>query len=121
MLASLYVYDINLLKKGKVMPAFKLLEIAEAKQRLVDGNVVLVDVRDPASFTADHIEGAYHLTNDSLKEFVDSVEFETPIFVICYHGNSSKGIAQYLVEQGYDDVYSVQGGMVLWRQLFPVN
>ena len=103
------------------MSTFKLIEIAEVKQRLTDENVILLDIRDQVTFAADHIEGAFHLTNDSLQEFVDNVEFETPVFVVCYHGNSSKGIAQHLVEQGYDDVYSVQGGMVLWRQLFPIN
>ena len=102
------------------MSTFKLIEIAETKLRLQNEEAILVDTRDAQSFASDHAEGAFHLTNDTLKDFFDQVEFETPVFVVCYHGNSSKGVAQYLFEQGYENIYSVQGGMVMWRQLFPL-
>ncbi|MDA7747226.1 thiosulfate sulfurtransferase GlpE [Psychromonas sp.] len=103
------------------MSTFKLIEIAETKQRLQSEEAILVDTRDAQSFAADHAEGAFHLTNETLKEFVDKVEFDTPVFVVCYHGNSSKGVAQYLAEQGYEDVYSVEGGMSMWRQMYPLT
>jgi len=103
------------------MSSFKLIEIAEVKQRLENEDAILVDSRDPQSYAADHIEGAFNLNNDTLKAFFDLVEFETPVFVVCYHGNSSKGVAQYLAEQGYEDTYSVEGGMVMWRSLFPIK
>jgi len=103
------------------MSTFKLIEIAETKQRLQSEEAILVDTRDVQSYAADHAEGAFHLTNETLKEFMDKVEFDTPVFVVCYHGNSSKGVAQYLAEQGYEDTYSVEGGMAMWRQLFPVD
>ncbi len=109
------------MKKGMDMSTFKLIEIAETKQRLQSEEAILVDTRDQQSFAADHVKGAFNLNNDTLKEFVDAVEFETPVFVVCYHGNSSKGVAQYLAEQGYEDTYSVEGGMTLWRELFPVE
>lgn len=103
------------------MSTFKLIEIAETKQRLQSEESILVDTRDAQSYAADHFEGAFNLNNDTLKEFVDKVEFDTPVFVVCYHGNSSKGVAQYLAEQGYEDTYSVEGGMAMWRQLFPMK
>lgn len=39
--------------------------------------------------------------------------------VMCYHGNSSKGAAQYLLQQGYDVVYSIDGGFEAWQRQFP--
>lgn len=103
------------------MSTFKLIEIAETKLRLQDEQAILVDTRDAQSFAADHVQGAFHLTNDTLKAFYDQIEFETPVFVVCYHGNSSKGVAQFLFEQGYQDSYSVEGGMAMWRQMFPLT
>jgi len=103
------------------MSTFKLIEIADVKKRLQQEEAILVDTRDAQSYAADHAEGAFHLTNETLKEFTDKVEFDTPVFVVCYHGNSSKGVAQYLTEQGYEDTYSVEGGMTMWRQLYPVD
>jgi thiosulfate sulfurtransferase len=118
---SLYIDKFTVLIKGKNMSTFKLIEILETKQRLQNEDAILVDTRDAQSYATDHVKGAFNLHNDTLKEFVDKVEFDTPVFVVCYHGNSSKGVAQYLAEQGYEDIYSVEGGMVMWRQLFPVE
>jgi thiosulfate sulfurtransferase len=52
---------------------------------------------------------------------MDEVDFDTPVIVICYHGNSSQGAAQYLLQQGYDQVYSLDGGFEAWRKEFPVQ
>jgi thiosulfate sulfurtransferase len=70
---------------------------------------VLVDIRDPQSYAMGHTPGAFHLTNDTLGAFMREHDFDTPVMVMCYHGNSSKGAAQYLLQQGYDAVYSVDG------------
>ena len=51
------------------MPTFKLIEIAETKQRLDNEEAVLVDTRDAQSYAADDAEGAFNLNNDTLKEF----------------------------------------------------
>ena len=71
---------------------------------------MLVDIRDPQSFAMGHTPGAFHLTNDTLGAFMRDNDFDTPVMVMCYHGNSSKGAAQYLLQQGYEAVYSVDGG-----------
>ncbi|MFH4094746.1 thiosulfate sulfurtransferase GlpE, partial [Acinetobacter baumannii] len=59
---------------------------------------------------------AYHLTNDTIVAFMEDVEFEQPILVMCYHGISSQGAAQYLVNQGFEHVYSVDGGFEAWQR-----
>ena len=33
---------------------------------------------------------------------------------MCYHGVSSRNTAQFLVEQGFEEVYSVKGGFDGW-------
>ena len=56
------------------------------------------------------------VTNDTIVAFMDEVEFEQPILVMCYHGISSQGAAQYLVNQGFEQVYSVDGGFEAWHR-----
>ncbi|AGH80469.1 thiosulfate:cyanide sulfurtransferase [Psychromonas sp. CNPT3] len=97
------------------MQTFKLIEIKEVKQRLKKGEGLLVDIRDSQTFSKDHEQGSFHLSNDSISKFMDEVQFSTPLYVICYHGNSSKGVAQYLCAQGYVEVYSVEKGFQDWR------
>ncbi|MCU4674359.1 thiosulfate sulfurtransferase GlpE [Catenovulum sp. 2E275] len=80
--------------------------------------VAIVDIRDEASFNAGHIQGAFHLTNGSLAQFMQQTDYEQPVVVVCYHGVSSQGAAQYIAEQGFEQVYSMDGGFEAWRREF---
>lgn len=95
------------------MDQFECINVADAHQKLQEKEAVLVDIRDPQSFAMGHAAQAFHLTNDTLGAFMRDNDFDTPVMVMCYHGNSSKGAAQYLLQQGYDVVYSIDGGFEL--------
>lgn len=101
------------------MEQFQHIDIVSAKQRLTAGGVALVDIRDPQSYASAHIEDAVHLSNENLQRFMDDTPLTTPVIVCCYHGNSSQQAAQFLVQQGYNEVYSLDGGFEAWRSQFP--
>jgi len=101
------------------MPGYQLINAYDAKQRSLKENIQLVDIRDSNSFETSHAQGSFHLTNDTIADFIKEVDINTTVFVICYHGNSSKGVAQYLCDQGYADVYSVNGGFEGWQLVEP--
>lgn len=96
------------------MSDYQLISAHQAKQRSLAENVQLVDIRDSNSFATGHAEGAFHLTNETVDKFLHEVDTNMPVFVICYHGNSSKDVADYLCQRGYVDVYSVDGGFAEW-------
>ena len=79
-----------------------------------DRPVQIVDVRDPQSFAAGHIEQAVHLDNTNLAEFIAGADQQAPLLVYCYHGNMSQSAAAYLAEQGFRDAYSLDGGFEAW-------
>jgi thiosulfate sulfurtransferase len=54
-----------------------------------------------------------------LHAFITQADLDVPLIVACYHGNSSQSAAAYLAEQGFSDVYSLDGGFELWRATFP--
>lgn len=103
------------------MDQFAHISPADAHQKLSAGAARLVDIRDPHSFAAAHAPGAFHLTNGSLVQFMNQTDFETPVIVMCYHGVSSQGAAQYLLQQGFEEVYSLDGGFEAWRRDYPVE
>ena len=76
----------------------------------------LVDIRDARRYVYSHPQGAFHLTNESYGRLLDEVDYDEPIIVICYHGVSSRNAAQFLVEQGFEQVYSVKGGFDAWQR-----
>ena len=103
------------------MDQFAHISAQDAHQKLEAGEARLVDIRDPQSFETAHAVGAFHLTTGSLVPFMNEVNYDTPVIVMCYHGNSSQGAAQYLLQQGYDAVYSLDGGFEAWRREFPIQ
>ena len=103
------------------MDHFECINVEEAHQKLHQAMAVLVDIRDPQSFAMGHTPGAFHLTYDTLGAFLRDNDVDTAVMVMCYHGNSSKGAAQYLLQQGYDKVYSVDGGFDAWHRHFPAE
>lgn len=100
------------------MDQFEHISAEQAQQLLSqpDSEAVLVDIRDPQSFTLAHPQGAFHLTNDTMVELMNTVDFEQPVIVMCYHGISSQGAAQYLIHQGFECVYSLDGGFEAWKR-----
>ena len=97
------------------MNTFKRISTHDAKALFDDGSATLADVRDQHSYLSSHIENAFHLHNDNIEEFVAQSTLDQPLVVYCYHGNSSQGAAQFLLEKGFSEVYSMDGGFEEWR------
>lgn len=96
------------------MADFKRISVAQTVQMIADNNALICDIRDPDSYHAGHIADSIHLTDSDLFELVNQGDFERTIVVVCYHGNSSQGRAQYLGQHGFKDVYSMNGGFEQW-------
>ena len=103
------------------MDVFQHISAEQTKKRLDKGDINVVDIRDEASFEQGRIPGAFHLTNGSLTNFMQDNAFETPIVVYCYHGISSQQAAQYLLHQGVEEVYSMDGGFEAWKSEYSVE
>ncbi len=101
------------------MSHFTRISLEQAAAMLAQDQVRLVDIRDPQAFAAGHVADAFSLNNQNLPQFLREVDVQTPLLVMCYHGHSSQGAAQYLASQGYERVYSVDQGFEGWRQLYP--
>ena len=82
--------------------------------QMAQQGAVLADVRDAQHYTNAHPKGAFHLTNQTFLQFETLVDFDSPIILSCYHGVSSRNVATFLVEQGYENVFSVIGGFEGW-------
>ena len=86
------------------------------KMRQQQSKLQIVDIRDSASFSAANIPNSINLTNDNLLDFIAGADMDVPLVVVCYHGISSQSAAEYLHQQGFDDVYSLDGGFQAWSE-----
>ena len=92
---------------------YKNIAIDDAKE-LISKGAIIADIRDEASYVAGHIEGAVHLSDNNVQDFILNSDHDSPLIVCCYHGHSSQPAAQYLASQGFDEVYSLIGGYTAW-------
>lgn len=94
---------------------FKHIQVPEAKRMLTDKSVYLLDIRDNQAFATAHIPQAKHLKREDLEAFVSSADKQKPVICYCYHGYSSQTVASYLVQQGFREVFSMDGGYAQWE------
>jgi thiosulfate sulfurtransferase len=98
---------------------FKHINAQDLADKLKNGDVTVVDIRDQNSYFSGHITSAKPLDNSNVADFIANTDQEQTVVVCCYHGNSSQGAAQYLAEQGFKDVYSLDGGFEVWKVVQP--
>lgn len=94
--------------------SFKHIDYIRAKELLNNSNAILVDIRDEVSYNESHDERAINLLQPTLPQFLKETSREIPVLVMCYHGNSSQMVAEFLFQQGFADVYSIDGGYEEW-------
>lgn len=99
------------------MTQFSHISVADVAAKQDD--YAVVDIRDPQSFANGHMRDALHLHNNNLAEFVANTPKDKPVVVVCYHGISSQQAAQVIAGQGFEQVYSMDGGFEAWRASQP--
>ncbi|MFI8392216.1 rhodanese-like domain-containing protein [Streptomyces sp. NPDC085540] len=88
---------------------------AQARQSTIDGDAVLLDVREQAEWNAGHAPGAVHIPLSRLVTgaALPSAAEGRPLVVICRSGHRSQQAAKVLAGRGAEAV-DVNGGMTAW-------
>ena len=97
--------------------SFTRISANDAKNLIEQGKSQIIDIRDVMSFQSGHMTAATHIDNQSIEPFMDQSDKKSPLIVCCYHGNSSQNAAHYFSEQGFEDVYSLDGGYEEWTKV----
>jgi rhodanese-related sulfurtransferase len=76
---------------------------------------ILLDVRQPDEFSVSHLQGALLAPElpDAI-EALDDVDKSYPIVVYCSVGYRSGALAAELQENGYTNVYNLEGSIFTW-------
>ena len=99
--------------------SFTRISPNDAKTLIDQGTSQIIDIRDAMSFQAGHMNNAIRIDNQGIDQFMAQANQQAPLIVCCYHGNSSQNAAHYFSEQGFKEVYSLDGGFEEWKVLFP--
>jgi rhodanese-related sulfurtransferase len=83
---------------------------------------VLLDVREVPEFHEVRVPGSLFIPMSELGARVDEVPKDRPVLVLCAAGSRSQQVTGYLLQQGWDDVGNVAGGITAWERMgLPVD
>jgi rhodanese-related sulfurtransferase len=89
----------------------------QATQLINQGKALIVDVRDPAEFALGHMRDAKNLPLKELPQRIaelDKFKGKT-IVIVCQAGQQSTAAASRLKKAGFNEVYSLNGGLAAWQ------
>ena len=99
---------------GQDMETLGEVDVHELRRLLSKGEIDVLDVRQPAEWSAGHIEEASFITGAELPDRLDDISDSKPVAVICGSGYRSSVAASLLLANGRHAL-SVPGGMGAWR------
>lgn len=101
-------------KEVDTIPSIPADAFAEHFQ--ADSTLAIVDVRKPAEFAAEHIQGAENWPLESLNDHMAELPRNEPVYVHCAGGYRSMIANAILKARGFDNVINVEGGMAAIRK-----
>lgn len=101
---------------SQITPEEALKKISEDKSK----NTIIIDVREPHEFTGNlgHIENAKLIPIRLLPHKINELEAykDKEIIAVCHSGARSYSACSMLKRHGFNKVYNLKGGMLLWKK-----
>lgn len=92
------------------------VSVQQLKAALDDpaSEVQVLDVREPAELAIARVPGAQPIPLNSLPGNTGALDPSRPCYVLCHHGVRSLRATGFLRQQGFEQTFSVQGGIDAW-------
>ena len=92
------------------------VDVAEARDLIAEkADLVILDVRTVSEFESGHLEGAINIPVEVLSSHLSELNPDDELLVYCRTGNRSTTAVGILRENGYDQIYHMDGGIAAWN------
>ncbi|WP_028525206.1 MBL fold metallo-hydrolase [Runella limosa] len=82
----------------------------ELADKMAEEKVLVIDVRRPSEFSAEHIDGAKSLPLDYISELMAEFPKDQTMYIHCAGGYRSMIASSILKSRGYDNLIDIAGG-----------
>jgi len=76
--------------------------------------VVLLDVREHVELELAAVADALHVPMREVPARLAELERNVPLVVMCHSGGRSRRVAEFLVGNGFTNVFNLKGGIDAW-------
>lgn len=87
----------------------------QAAAGIADGQLVLVDVREPAELRAGRVRGSLNIPLSQLRARVNELDEDRRVAFLCQSGARSSRATSIAIKAGYDAA-NVRGGIIAWTR-----
>ncbi|WP_258103246.1 rhodanese-like domain-containing protein [Marinoscillum sp. MHG1-6] len=92
----------------------KTVTVKELKSMMDSGeDFQLIDVREPREYEAANIGGEL-IPLATVPVNVEKFEKDKKVIVYCRSGKRSANAVNFMEQQGYDNLYNLEGGILAW-------
>lgn len=76
---------------------------------LLEQGATFIDVREPGEYAAGHLKGVKNIPLSTLREHLDEIPKDEPVYLHCRSGQRSYNAVLALQQLGFNNVYNVTG------------
>lgn len=91
----------------------KEINVLDLKERMVVGDIVLIDVREVYELEIAKIDDALHIPINKIQREIEQMNKEKEYAIMCHSGYRSAQVCNYMANAGFK-VFNVQGGINSW-------
>jgi rhodanese-related sulfurtransferase len=95
---------------GKVTDTIRSVDAAQMAAELKQDPKLIMDVRKPGEFEAEHVEEAVNIPLDFINEHIAEIDKQKPYFVHCAGGYRSMIFISILRARGFNNLTDIKGG-----------
>ncbi len=80
-----------------------------------EANFQLIDVREPHEYALGNINGE-HIPMNTVPQNIEKIAKDKQVVVMCRSGKRSANVINFLEQQGFENLYNLEGGIIAWSQ-----
>jgi rhodanese-related sulfurtransferase len=85
------------------------------KARLDAGEIIpIIDIRESWELQQSRLDEAIHIPMNDIPDSLDQIPTDKPVVIMCHLGQRSAMVVDWMIGQGYDNLYSLEGGIDAW-------
>jgi phage shock protein E len=110
------VITVSTQPKGNVDEPFTRVDVPTAQKIIVNGDVRVIDVREPGEYAEGHLPGVKLIPINTLLARPQTYLKEDNILFVCQTGSRSAVACEMAAAMGLEHIYNLEGGTVAWAR-----
>ena len=93
----------------------EVTELAAALEKADTANIDIIDIREARELNAGTVPGARHMPMATIPARLHELPRDKQVVMVCRSGARSGQACAWLMQQGFDNVLNLRGGMMAWH------